>query len=184
MSLKRRMILSMLSVVVISGGISSAIGGYLLWRQLNLQARNRVRQDLNAAREFYRHRLAALGDVLQYTAMGESFAHAVAGRDLPYITRRLKDVRASVGLDMLCVTDAGGTVIHRAHRPDLSGDSLADLPMVRQALNGAEVVSGTLLYPLDALERESPLLAKRARIPVLPTPPRRARPRPGNWSRA
>jgi len=49
MTLRRRTVLSMLSVVAISGGVCTLIGGHLLWRYLGREAENRVQQDLNAA---------------------------------------------------------------------------------------------------------------------------------------
>ena len=73
MSLRYRIGLSMLSLVVLSGVISALIGAYLLWRHLGQEAENRVRQDLNTAREFYDQRLQAMEAALRYTALGERF---------------------------------------------------------------------------------------------------------------
>ena len=170
MSLRRRMILSMLSVAAISGGVSTLIGGYLLWGHLNQQAENRVRQDLNAAREFYNQRLAATGDVLRYTALGQGFAQAVAKKDIGYLARRLDAVRKNANLDLLCVTGPAGNVIHRAHMPSYSGDSLAGHPLVSLVLAGGDAVSGTVLVPTGVLAEEEPSLSRRARIRVLATP--------------
>jgi len=169
MTLRQRLILSILCVVAISGGVSALIGGWLIWHQFGQEAENRVRQDLNAAREFYDHRIAIMEDALRYTALGERFSQAVETRDLPYLAPRLTRVRASAGLDVLSVADPSGGVIYRAHRPDVAGDSLADDLLVRSAVAGGEVVSGTMLVSLADLEREDPTLAARARIPVLPT---------------
>ena len=96
MALRRRIALSMISVVAISGGVASLTGGYLLRRHLGQEAENRVRQDLNAARAFYEHRLEAMGGALRYTALGERFSQAFASKDLAYLTEeyvpmKLKD---------------------------------------------------------------------------------------------
>ena len=176
MKLKHRVVLSMLSVVVVSGSVSTLIGGYLLWRHLEGEAQNRVRQDLNAAYEFYNQRLNAIGDALQYTALGDRFAEAVADKDLDYIRPRLRSVSQRAKLDMLTATDAGGRVILRTHRPSLAGDVLVDAPLLSLALSGTNMVCGTGLIPLRVLERESPALARKARIRLVPTP--RAAPAP------
>jgi len=168
------MIVSMLSVVVISGGVAMAIGAHLLWRQMNQEAENRVRGELSAAREFYRQRLAAIDSALRYTALGEKFSQAAADRDTPSLAQRLRTVRATAGLDLLSVTDAAGRVIYRAHRPDRSGDARLDDPLVQRVVATGEAVSGTILVPVDRLEREDPALARRARIRVVETP--KARP--------
>ena len=174
MNLRQRMILSMLSVVAVSGVVSTSIGGCLLWRQLNHEAENRVRQDLNAAREFYNQRLAAMETALRYTAIGERFSQAVEARDMAYVATRLDQVRRSAGLDVLCVTDAAGRAIYRAQRSDHSGDSLAEDRVIAKVLAGANVASGTLLFPKEILEEEGASLAETARIRILDTP--KARP--------
>ena len=161
--------LSMLSVVAISGGVSTIIGGHLLSRGLSREAEDRVRQDLNAAREFYQQRLAAMSEPLRYTAMGERFSEAVAQKDVAYLGPRLEAVRKNASLDTLCVTDANGIVILRAHRPALAGDSLAEDCLVKAALAGKDLVYGSLVVPMDTLAREDPALAEKARIAILPT---------------
>jgi len=89
MTLRRRLVLGMLAVVAISGSICTLIGGHLLWRALRQEARSRVRQDLNAAREFYRQRLEAMADAMRYTALGERFSQAIARKDVAYLSARL-----------------------------------------------------------------------------------------------
>jgi len=170
MSLRHRMILSMLSVVAISGGVSAFIGGYLLWRNLGLQAENRVRQDLNAARQFYDQRRDEIGAVLTYPARGERLSRAVAEKDTDYLAVRLGAIHKSVGLDALWVTDETGRVIYRAHQPAASGDSLADDHLIDLVLKGEDAVSGTILVPIGVLEEEEPSLAGRARVQFLDTP--------------
>jgi two-component system NtrC family sensor kinase len=169
-TLRCRIVLSMLSVVAISGGVSTLIGGHLLWRHLGQQAETRVQQDLNAAREFYDHRLEAIAAALQYTALGDRFSEAVATEQADYLAPRLAAVRRSAAVDVLYVADARGRVIHRAHRPAAAGDSVAEDRLVEQVLKAPAVTAGTILVPIQALEKEDPSLAERARIRVLPTP--------------
>ena len=170
MRLRSRTLLSMLSVVILSGGFSALIGGYMLWRRLRQEAENRVRQDLNAAHEFYNDRLRAMEDALRFTVLGQRFAQAVANRETAYLRPRLAAIRERAGLDALTVTDATGRVIFRSHLPERAGDSLAGDPLLDRALAKGRIVSGTALAPLDALRRENPDLALRARIRILPTP--------------
>ena len=140
MKLSRRIMLSMLSVVAISGGVCALFGAHLLWRHLRQESQSRVGQDLNAAREFYDHRLATMA------------------------------VRKSAWMDVLYVTDGRGRVIHRAHRPAASGDSLAGDRLVGAVLKDGAALAGTVLIPLEVLGKEGPALSERARIRILPTP--------------
>jgi two-component system NtrC family sensor kinase len=164
----------MLSVVAISGGVSTVVGGYMLRRQLGSQAENRVRQDLNAAREFYQQHLASMTVVLKYTALGERFSEAVARKDVRYVATRLQAVRKSAGFDMMCVVDEAGKVTYRVHNPGYSGDSLTGGRLVRRVLQSKQPAAGTMLVPIDILRREIPPLAERASIRIFDTP--RARP--------
>jgi len=177
MTLRRRVALSMVSVVAISGGVAAVIGAYLLQRHVGQEAQNRVHQHLNAGREFYEERLEAISDALRYTALGERFSQAVTDKEVGYLSPRLDAVRNSAGLDLLCATDAAGSVIYRAQRPRLAGDSLAGDHLIDLVLKGSGVVSGTMLVPVEALEKEDPSLAERSRIRILPTP--KARPMAG-----
>jgi len=170
MRLRYRVVLSMLSVVAISGGVSALVGGYMLWRRTRLEAENRVGQDLNAAYEFYNHRLKAMGDALHYTALGRQFRRAVAAGDLAYVGDRLETVRREAGLDLLTLTDEKGTVILRAHRPERLGGTLAEDPLLRRAVESRKTVSGTAILPLSFLMQELPELERKARIQILPTP--------------
>lgn len=159
----------MFSVVAISGGIATMIGGYLLWCHLRRQAQNHVRENLNAVRAFYDERLNAMAAPLRYTALGESFSQAVAAKEINYLAPRLEAVRKGASLDTLYVTDAEGRVIHRSHRPGVSGDLAASDRLVGSVLGGGGIVTGALLVPIEALERESPSLARRARIRIVAT---------------
>ena len=158
MKLSRRIVLSMLSVVFISGGLSTLIGAYLLWRSLDQEAQNRVRQDLNAARKFYDQRLETMAAALRYTALGERFSEALARKEIGYLAPRLDAVRRNAAVDTLCVADAQGRVIYRAHRPEAAGDSLADDPLIGSVLKGGGAVTGTILVPIQTKSSSAPVV--------------------------
>ncbi len=170
MSLRSRVVLSMLCLVAVSGGVSGLIGGDLLWQSIGQEAQDRVRQDLNAATEFYSQRLESMAAALRYTALGERFIQAVSDHDVSYLAPRLETVRRNAGMDILYLTDEQGRVILRAQRPEAAGDSVAEDRLVRDVLARGQMVTGTLLVPMEVLARESPSLVDRARIRILPTP--------------
>jgi len=174
MTLRGRILVYLISVVAISGGISTLTGGYLLKKHLGQEARNRVRQDLNAAHVFYQQRVAVMENALSYTAIGERFSQSVAEKDLAYLVPRLDQIYKSANLDVLLTTDSRGDVIYRAHNPDLSGDSLAQDQLIGSILKGGEVLSGTMLVSIEKLHTEDSSLAERASIQFITTP--KARP--------
>jgi two-component system NtrC family sensor kinase len=165
-----RIVFSMLSVVAIAGGVCAFVGAVLLHRQLGQEAEDRVRQDLNAAHEFYLQRLRRMEDGLRYVARDKHFAAAAAGRNVRDIAPTMDDVRKQAGVDILLLADEEGTTVRRSHRPELTADSGAMKPLLDSVLAGQDAASGTWLVAADDLAVEDPALAVRARIAVLPTP--------------
>jgi two-component system NtrC family sensor kinase len=169
MTLRARIALSMILLVAISGGVAGGIGAYLLQRHIQREAEERVRQDLNAAREFYRHRVEAMAAALRFTALGERFQRAVEGNEVNYLAPRLAAVRESARLDFLIATDADGRVICRSPNTERRGDDLSGDRLTTRTLEERRPVAGTFLAPLTALAREDPGLAERARVRIVPT---------------
>ena len=101
MTLRFRTTLSMLLVVTIPGIVAAVVGWYLLRRHLDQEAQNRVRQDLNAAQEFYEQRLESMEAALRYTVLGQRFSRSVAAMDVEYISSRLRVVFKQAGFDTL-----------------------------------------------------------------------------------
>ena len=168
MSLRNRVVLSMLCLVAVSGGVAGLIEGHLLWQSVAQEAQDRVRQDLNAATEFYSQRMEAMAAALRYTALGERFIQAASDRDVSYMAPRLETVSRNAGMDVLYLTDEQGRVILRVHQSGSAGDSAAEDRLVRDVLARGQTVTGTLLVPMEVLARESPSLAERARSRILP----------------
>jgi two-component system NtrC family sensor kinase len=171
LSTRFRLIASFLGVSLLVGGLSLIVGGRLIYRAVVGEAQARVGQDLNSAREIYddRIRSALLG--VSLVAGGNDMRAAVRGRQIPFLTDRLLELVAEVGLDFAGVVAADGTVLLRTG----SADRTLVNPAASLALRRAAPVSGMVVLDRPALAAEGPTLAERARIALLPTP--RAAPR-------
>jgi two-component system NtrC family sensor kinase len=187
---RSRIIFSFLGMCLIVGGLSLLVGGQLINRSVLSEANNRIRMDLNAAREIYNNVTMRLNLGLTLTSLEDGFQSAVKFQDIETITSRLEEVAREIKLDFAGIVTAAGNTLCRinvdgtAGRPiDGAGsDNQAKLwvdkdnPAALLALEQRSEVSGTVILDREALLSENSELAERARIELIPTP--RAAPRP------
>jgi two-component system NtrC family sensor kinase len=175
-SLRTKLTLSFLAVIIASGVITAAVGVRLIGDEIIERAQSKVRLDLNSARELYQQNLGQVREIVRLTSVRFFLKEGVLNGDLREVADELSRVRESENLDVLTLTDADGRVILRAANPDSLGDSRAGDPIVAMALSGNEAVGATQIWGQAELAREGADLAKRAYMEVVPTP--MARPRP------
>ncbi len=194
-TLKTKLIASFLVVVAIFGGIATIIGVRLIGNGIVRQAQEKVRLDLNSAREIYQHKLKEIENVVSFTSIRTCAKDALSQKSMkipdnlleeaPYDSAYIKHfflglclfgVKEKARLDILTISDATGRVVFRASNPDIYGDSQADDELVRKVLSEKEVVAATQIMSQDELLKEGEELARRARITLVHTP--KAKPRP------
>jgi len=168
-SLRTKLILSFLTVIIIGGLISLVIGSRLVRRTLIDQAQLKVRHDLAAAWMVFNEKLNDIQQIVTLTAARESILEALKSGNTSLLERYLSRVRTDFGLDILTLTDGTGKVIIRTRNPEQVGDSQAEDELIRWALKGGvsahpEVISG------DQLRLEGEDLAAQAYFEFIPTP--------------
>ncbi|HBA86571.1 MAG TPA: histidine kinase [Geobacter sp.] len=147
--------------------ICSVAGLYIINDKIAGQAQEKVRTDLNSAREVYRSELQRIGELIDLTSTNPNFASSLAAGNLEIqslLRLRLKTKR----IDMLTAVDASGRVLYRAHNPKRSGDRPA-AGFLKRALQGV-ATTGTIVMTAEELTREGTDLANRAVIPLVATP--------------
>jgi two-component system, NtrC family, sensor kinase len=137
--------------------------------KIGSQAQEKVRTDLNSAREVYRNELDRIRELVDLTATNPSTATVIAAGDKQALASLLRVRQQKKHLDLLTAVDSSGRVLYRAQNPLQSGDSVADSYFVAQALRGS-AVTGTTVLNGQQLAREGGELARRAAISVLSTP--------------
>jgi two-component system NtrC family sensor kinase len=173
-STRFRLISSFLVMAVLVGGFSLVIGARLLTRSVFNEATNRVRQDLNTAREIYRNAEDRLSLGLTLVALQPEFLVSVQAGDFASLSACVDTLAAQLHLDFAgLVTPAGRTLYRSSPHP---GDPGAINPAAALALERRAAVSGTLVLSAAELAAEDPQLASRAAIRLVPTP--MAEPRP------
>jgi two-component system NtrC family sensor kinase len=176
-SLRTKLILSFLIVIVIGGLISLAVGQRLVRNVLIGQSQAKVKHDLASAWMVFDEKLNDIKDIVSLTAARESLQEAIKNDNRDLLLRYLNRVRNQYGLDILTLTDSQGTTIVRTRNPEVTGDSQAQDEIVRQALQ-PNVVASPEIVARSELLKEGKDLAERAYLEFIPTP--KAAPRPEN----
>jgi len=143
--------------------ICGMAGVFILNAKVAAQAQEKVRYDLNVAREAYQNELSRIYDVVKLTASFGRTAETIASGDQCAVADTLSPLRASEHLDILAAVDASGKVIFRTNNPELYGDEKGKNQFVARALKG-EVVSGTTILPSPELALEGNALVRQARV--------------------
>ena len=169
LSLRTKLVLSFLFVVMAGGVLSSLIGTQLVAKTIILQAQNKVKHDLSTARLVYNESLNHVRYVVQLTASGRTIPEYMKSGRLKNLQDFLIKRRKEFALDMLTLTDARGKIIMRTYHPFHAGDDRLADPLIRKALNG-ETVASTAIVSREELQAEGIDLAERAFILPIPTP--------------
>jgi two-component system NtrC family sensor kinase len=156
--------------------VALIVGGQLLYKSVLNEAHNRVRLDLNAAREIYLSRIKGVKVALNITSIGPLFRSALEKKDLQRLISQLSVVAQQSELDFMgVVTKTGGTLCRIGPNSIPKGNSPPN-PIANLVLQKQIGIFGTVVLPNEFLFSENPELAERSRIKLLPT--KRATPRP------
>ena len=162
-----------LAPLLVAFCLCSLAGLYLIHEKIERQAQDKVRTDLNSAREVYRNELTRIGELVDLTAASPFAVSAFSTGKRPVIARLLSPLQQKRHLDILNAVDAHGRILYRAHNPRLSGDRPGNAFLIR-ALQGV-AVTGSAVLSGEELAAEYPELARQAAISVVSTPHSRAR---------
>lgn len=167
LSIRAKLTLAALAPLALAMTVVSFLGFYLINAWIVGEAQKKVRSDLEAARAVYNHKKVVLGEALYFAAYSAGLADALNRRDMETLTRRLEDIMAARGMDILTLTDAAGTALVRAGNPDQELGSPQPSAFVDTALAG-QVFSGTVVLDARRMSVENPRAAERAKFPLLP----------------
>jgi len=175
-STRSKLIASFLGVSFFVGGLSLFIGGQLLYKSVLSEATNRVRLDLNSAREIYNTRIETIKCPLTITTLGFGFLSALEKKDTLELVIRLKRLAKEAKMDFAGIVTKEGETLCRIGPNSIPKKRVqADNPIADLALKRGVSIFGTVIFSKEFLYAEDPELADRARIKLLSTP--RATPR-------
>jgi two-component system NtrC family sensor kinase len=180
-SIKAKLTIATLIPLSVAIFICWLTGVFIINTKIVGQAQDKVRNDLNAAREVYLNEIGHIRDVVKFTASAPYTADAFAEGKQKGIGAILTPLKRTENLDVFMALDATGRVLYRANNPGAFGDDQSQNQFAARALKG-EIVSGTSLIPPADMAVEGAQLAGQAAITVLATP--RARPARETMERA
>lgn len=170
-----KLILSFLLIVVIMSVVFSVVGVRLIGDRIVSEAQERIRTDLNSAREIYLNRLGKISDEIRFVSERTFIRNGSVHRNRKKLTEQLAEIRKREKLDVLSITDQNGKVLLRTTNPNVRGDDLSDDEFVKRVLANKEIVSSTEVVSVDELRKESPTLAEKAYFKFIYTPKARFR---------
>lgn len=170
-----KLTLSFLSIILLSSLIFTLVGIQLINNRIIEEAQERVRNDLNAAREIYRNNLKHVEDAVKFTSVRLFMGDILSGDISQEYLDELARFKENEKLDILTITDTRGIVVLRVNNPAIAGDDQAGDEIVQAVLTTRLPVSATTIVSAEELRRESDALAKQAFFKFIETP--MARPR-------
>ncbi len=169
-SLKNKLIISFLTVIVFCGLIVTIIAVQLINRGIIQQAQDKVKHDLNSARLIYEQEIKLTEGVVRFTALRFFIKDAISNNNIELLKSELEAIRKTESLDFLTLTDSKGNVILRTRNPSVSGDSQAENIIVSKAISEQKSVAGTEIMSREELLKESENLAQQSLIKIIHTP--------------
>lgn len=170
-----KLVLGFLVIVAFISTVYMVVGVQLISNRIVSEAQDKVRHDLNAAREIYLGRLELINDAVRMTSERFFLRDALLSGNLDVANHELWRIKNQEGLDILTLTDASGNVILRTSYIDNVGDNQSHDELIKAVMKDKKPIASTILISGEDLNEESPLLAQKAYFNFIETP--RARPR-------
>lgn len=169
-SIASKLTLSFLIIIVMISAVFMVVGIRLISNRIVAEAQEKVRNDLNAAREIYQTKLSQVNLITRYTAGRFFLRNSMTTGEIENIRSELSRIREEEGLDIFTVTDKFGYVLLRTRNPDQVGDNQDHDELVHKVLQNQEGVASTIIVSADDLSLESPELARQAYFQFIDTP--------------
>ncbi|HUI69197.1 MAG TPA: cache domain-containing protein [Spirochaetia bacterium] len=169
-SIQARLIASFTIAILIPSLITVAVGVKTINDQVYNLAQAQINSDLEGAKEIVRNYMDRLKDALRIHATRMIIYGALDRRDSSGLGPEMERILKAEELDVLTLTDTTGKVFYRTCNPSLTGDSQSWDPIVTHVLTERAPVSGVFIEPEQELLKESPYLAKQARMQIIQTP--------------
>jgi len=165
-----KLILGFLLVIVFISAIFMMVGGQLIRNLILDEAQDKVRNDLNSAREIYLDKLFHIDKTVRYTADRFFLKDALLSSDLDTAFNELERIKETENLDVLAITDKFGYVLTRTCNPGLTGDNQGHDAIINRVLYSEEPTASTIIVSGEDLKKDTPDLAEKAYVELIDTP--------------
>jgi len=170
-----KLILSFLLIIVIISVVFMVVGVRLISIRIFTEAQEKVRNDLNSAREIYLSTLNHINCAVQFTADRFFIRDALLSGNIENIKAEIISVREAAGLDILAITDKYGYVLFRTTNQENVGDNQGHDEIIHAVLSQEKPIAAPIIVSGEDLDIESHLLLEKAYIEFIDTPLARIR---------
>lgn len=167
---RKKVILSFLTVIGITGFFAAFVGIKLIDKSIVPRIQDKVRVDLNSAREIFQGTVADVQDVIRLTSTRFFIREGILNNNIEGLSVELEKIRQKESLDILNLTDPVGIVLLRTRNPKAKGDSQASNELVKKVLTEKNVIASTEILSKEELIREGKDLTGRAYTKVIAAP--------------
>lgn len=175
LSLRTKLAISFILVVVAVGLASSFIGIRMVATYVVKRAQQKVQIDLNSAWMVYNERLKDIESVVGLTSQRFFLKQGITLDTKDVLKRELERVRIENDLDVLTLTDKLGKVLVRTKSPYTVGDDQSNDEIIGITIKEKSISKGTQIVSQQELAKEGRDLVDQAFMVFMPTP--KAKPR-------
>jgi len=165
-----KLILGFLLIIIIISVVFMVVGVRLISNRIVKEAQEKVRVDLNAAREIYTNKLNHVDSVTRSVASRFFIRNALSTGDLDIVEDELLRIKIEEGLDILTLTDQYGYVILRTSNIGQIGENQGHDEIVHGVLLNEKPIASTIIVTSEDLALESIDLKEQAHLDFIDTP--------------
>jgi len=175
LNLQNRLVVGFLIATFITGFVATVVSIWTINKSTIDEVQNRVQQDINTAKLIYNQTLEKIASHILFTSERADLQVLMAKRD--YV--KMESLRSLIRneqkttpqdddmtLDMITVVNARGNVLYRVANPEVRGDSMLWLPVVKKCLENKSLQLSTELISIKNILRENPNLAERVTMEI------------------
>jgi two-component system NtrC family sensor kinase len=179
LNLQNRLVVGFLIATFITGFVATVVSIWTINKSTIDEVQNRVRQDINTAKLVYNQTLEKIASHILFTSERSDLQALMASRDYAKMESLRSLIRHEqktasqndeMTLDMITVVNARGNVLYRAANPEVRGDSMLWLPVVKKCLENRSLQLSTELMSIKNILRENPNLADRVTMEITKSP--------------
>lgn len=179
LNLQNRLVVGFLIATFITGFVASVVSIWTINKNTIDEVQNRVRQDINTAKLIYNQTLESIASHILFTSersdlqvlmANRNYAKMEGLRSLVRHEQKMPVQSDDMTLDMITVVNARGDVLYRAANPEIKGDSMLWLTVVKKCLENKSLQLSTELMSIKNILRENPNLAERVNMEITKIP--------------
>ncbi|MFZ2147253.1 MAG: cache domain-containing protein [Sedimentisphaerales bacterium] len=166
---RNKVILSFLTVISITGFAATFVGIKLIDKSIVPRIQDKVRVDLNSAREVFQASVTHIQDIIRLTSARFFLKESISVNEIERLNAEIQKVKQEESLDILNLTDANGIILLRTTNPKVKGDSQASNELIKRVLSEKKVIASVEVLTKEDLTKEGEKLADRVYTKIIVT---------------